>query len=140
MEDYVIRRAGGGEFVISAQTQRAQNRTPGGIARGYMLAFKSRSELMEYARASPSKGKMCSLRRNERHTGKEGISHCLITRGWRIHRLLFMPHAVAPAGPFGPLLSLDSGSQFLEHSRRARGSLFTFPRCPVEIHCISERS
>jgi hypothetical protein len=56
MEDYVIKRTEGGEFVISAQTERAQNRTPGGIREGHMLAFKSRTQIIEYVKANETLG------------------------------------------------------------------------------------
>jgi hypothetical protein len=56
MEDYVIKRTGDGEFVISAHTERAQNRTPGGIIEGHVLAFKSRSELAKYVTANETLG------------------------------------------------------------------------------------
>lgn len=56
MEDYSIKRTEGGEFVISAQTERAQNRTPGGIREGHALAFKSRTEIVEYVKANEALG------------------------------------------------------------------------------------
>jgi hypothetical protein len=44
MEDYVINLTEGGEFGVCAQTEHAENRTPGGLKQGYTLAFKSRVE------------------------------------------------------------------------------------------------
>jgi hypothetical protein len=54
MEDYVIKRTGGGSNLCAKKT--SAKRTAGGIEKRHMLAFKSRSKLIEYVKANEALG------------------------------------------------------------------------------------
>jgi hypothetical protein len=56
MEDYVIKRVGGGDWGITAQTERAQNRNPGGFKIGHTLGFKGRDDIPDYVAVAEAEG------------------------------------------------------------------------------------
>jgi hypothetical protein len=55
MEDYAIKQVGGGEYTITTQTKRAENR-PGGFRIGYTLVFKGRGEVRGYVEDAEAGG------------------------------------------------------------------------------------
>jgi hypothetical protein len=56
MEDYVISQTGSGEYGVTAQTKRAEDRKPGGFNIGYTLGFRSRNEVREYVEVAETEG------------------------------------------------------------------------------------
>lgn len=57
MEDYIIRRMNNSEWGITAQTERAQNRNPGGIKIGHTLGFKGLGrDIYEYIEVAEAAG------------------------------------------------------------------------------------
>ena len=55
-EDYVISRTGSGEYGVTAQTERAEDRKPGGFKIGHTLCFRSRDEVREYVEVAETEG------------------------------------------------------------------------------------
>lgn len=56
MADYKIVLTPGGDFGVMSQTDKAAKRSPGLLPFGQTLVFKSRTELMEYVKASEAAG------------------------------------------------------------------------------------
>jgi hypothetical protein len=56
MKDYVMKQAGSGEYGVTAQTERAEGRKPGGLKMGHTLVFRSRDEVREYVEVAEAEG------------------------------------------------------------------------------------
>ena len=56
LADYGIVLTRGGEYGVKGQTERAENRTPGGLKIGHTIVFKDRAEILEYVRVAEEAG------------------------------------------------------------------------------------